>query len=209
MAPPPDSPHGAVSAARTGVVGTAVVGFAFFDSILIGAPIALLAASFRPSLVYAAATIAVVLLVIGCCRWIDRHWDDWFSGNGTRIEHRLESMRASRLLAHPVAWLQRGSDRSYAFAAAVANPILVAALARVIGGTPVGERRVVLGAVAYAIPYVAMWAIVGLSTRRHLRRLALRHGQRRCARHDSNVRPLPPQGSALSPELRALGDGVV
>ena len=24
-----------------------------------------------------------------------------------------------------------------------------------------------------------------------------------CARHDSNVRPLPPQGSALSPELRA------
>ena len=25
-----------------------------------------------------------------------------------------------------------------------------------------------------------------------------------CARHDSNVRPLPPQGSALSPELRAL-----
>ncbi len=28
-----------------------------------------------------------------------------------------------------------------------------------------------------------------------------------CARHDSNVRPLPPQGSALSPELRALGTG--
>ena len=27
----------------------------------------------------------------------------------------------------------------------------------------------------------------------------------RCARHDSNMRPLPPQGSALSPELRALG----
>ena len=25
-----------------------------------------------------------------------------------------------------------------------------------------------------------------------------------CARHDSNMRPLPPQGSALSPELRAL-----
>src|SRR5436305_12163924 len=26
-----------------------------------------------------------------------------------------------------------------------------------------------------------------------------------CARHDSNMRPLPPQGTALSPELRALG----
>jgi hypothetical protein len=162
MAPPPDSPH-AVRAARTGVVGTAVMGFAFFDRLLLGLPIALLAASFRPSLVYAAATITVVVLVIGCCRWIDRHWDAWFSGNGVRIERRLETMRASRLLARPVAWLQRGSDRSYAFAAAVANPILVAALARVLGGTPVGERRVVLGAIAYAIPYVAMWAIVGLT----------------------------------------------
>ena len=29
---------------------------------------------------------------------------------------------------------------------------------------------------------------------------------RECARQDSNLRPLPPQGSALSPELRALGE---
>jgi len=27
---------------------------------------------------------------------------------------------------------------------------------------PSGERRIFLGAVAYAIPYVAMWTIVGL-----------------------------------------------
>jgi hypothetical protein len=32
---------------------------------------------------------------------------------------------------------------------------------------------------------------------------------RRCARHDSNMRPLPPQGSALSPELRARRSGLV
>jgi hypothetical protein len=31
------------------------------------------------------------------------------------------------------------------------------------------------------------------------------YGMPRCARHDSNMRPLPPQGSALSPELRARG----
>ena len=31
---------------------------------------------------------------------------------------------------------------------------------------------------------------------------------RRCARQDSNLRPLPPQGSALSPELRARGGQV-
>lgn len=140
-----------------------VAGFAFFDSVFIGTPIALLAASFRPSLVYVAATITVALLVIGCCRWVDRRWDDWCSGNGTRLETRLESMRRSRLLAHPVAWIERGSDRWYAFAAAVANPILVAALARLIGGEPVSERRILLGAVAYAVPYVAMWTIVGLA----------------------------------------------
>jgi hypothetical protein len=157
-----------MSAARTGLVGTLVAAFAFFDSVLLGAPIALLAASFRPSLVYVGATVVVVLLVIGSCRWLDRHWEDWFSRRGARIEHRLESMRASRLLAHPVAWLQRGSDRSYAFAAAVANPILVAALSRVIAGSAVGDRRVVLGAVAYAIPYVAMWSIVGYALGRSL-----------------------------------------
>ena len=159
MAAPPTS----TSAARSGLVGTIVAGLAFFDSIFIGAPIALLAAAFRPSLVYVVAVGAVVLVVIGSCRWLDRSWDTWFSGNGTRIEGRLESMRASRLLAHPVAWIQRGSDRSYAFAAAVANPILVAALARFIAGEPVGERRVLLGAVAYAVPYVAMWSIVGFA----------------------------------------------
>ena len=150
-------------AARTGLMSTVIAAFAFFDSVFIGTPIALLAAAFRPSLVYVVATGAVVLLVLGCCRWLDRRWDIWFSGNGTRIESRLETMRESRLLAHPVRWIDQGSDRSYAFAAAVANPILVAALTRFIGGAPVGERRVLLGAVAYAVPYVAMWSIVGVT----------------------------------------------
>ena len=119
------------SAARTSVIGTVVGAFAFFDGVFLGAPIALLAASFRPALVYAVATVVVILLVIACCSWVDRRWDDWFSGHGTRIENRLEAMRASRLMSHPVAWIQNGSDRWYAFAAAVANPILIAALGEV------------------------------------------------------------------------------
>ncbi len=159
----PTSSHGGAGAARTGVVGTIVAAVAFFDGVFIGAPIALLAASFRPSLVYILATLVVVVLVIGCCRWVDRRWDDWFTGNGTRIEKRLEKMRASRLMAHPVAWIQRGSDRWYALAAAVANPILVVTLARFVSGEPIGERRIFLGAVAYALPYVAMWSIIGFA----------------------------------------------
>jgi hypothetical protein len=159
----PESTQRVASAARSGVVGTIVGAFAFFDGVFLGAPIAVLAASFRPALVYAVAVVVVILLVIACCSWVDRRWDDWFSGHGKRIETRLEAMRASRVMRHPVAWIQRGSDRWYAFAAAVANPILIAALARFIGGKPIGERRIVLGAVAYAIPYVAMWTLVGFA----------------------------------------------
>jgi hypothetical protein len=162
MESPPSSVERAGSAARTGVVGTVVGAVAFFDGVFIGLPIALLAASLRPLLVYAVAVTAVILLVIACCSWVDRRWDDWFSGNGKRIEGRLESMRRSRLMKHPIAWVQRGSDRWYALAAAVANPILIGALARLVGGRPIGHRRIVLGAVAYAIPYCAMWTIVGL-----------------------------------------------
>lgn len=147
---------------RSAFVGTVVMAFAFFDGVFVGAPIALLAGAFRPVPLYCCAVIAVVLLVLACCAWLDRRWDDWFTHNGGRMETRLETMRASRLMRHPVAWLQRGSDRWYAFAAAVANPILVAAFSRLVGGKPVGERRILLGAVAYAIPYVAMWSFVGL-----------------------------------------------
>ena len=162
MASSGSSPHRVGGAARSGVAGSIVAAVAFFDGVFIGAPIALLAASFRPSLVYVGATVAVIALVIGCSHWVDRRWDEWFTGNGNRVESHLEKMRASALMRHPVAWVQRGSDRWYAFAAAVANPILIAALSRVVDGRPVGERRIVLGSVAYAIPYVAMWSIVGL-----------------------------------------------
>ena len=136
--------------------------FGFFDGVFLGAPIALLAAALSPVPVYCGAVLAVIVVVIACCRWVDRRWDAWFSGKGRRIETRLEGMRASRLMRHPVAWIQRGSDRWYALAAAVANPILVAGFARFLGGKEIGERRIVLGAVAYAIPYVAMWTLVGV-----------------------------------------------
>jgi hypothetical protein len=169
MSSPLSSKQPAHSATRAGIAGTLVAAFAFFDGVFLGAPIALLAASFRPLVVYAAAVVAVVLIVTACCRWVDRRWDVFFSGNGSRVEERLETMRASRLMRHPVAWIQRGSDRWYGLAAAVANPILISAFARVVGGKPVGERRILLGAVAYALPYVAMWTIVGLTVGGSLR----------------------------------------
>jgi hypothetical protein len=151
------------SAVRSGFVGMIVAGVAFFDAIFLGAPIALLAASLRPVAVFVCAALAVSLVSIACCGWVNRRWDQWSARTGSRMQKRLESMRGSRLLSRPVVWIERGSDRAYALAAAVGNPILVATFARLVGGAPVSERRILLGSVAYAIPYAAMWCIFGLA----------------------------------------------
>jgi hypothetical protein len=157
----PSSTQGAGGAVRTGVIGTMVAALALFDGVVLGAPVAVLAASFRPLVVYLVATTAAIALTIVCSRWVNRRWGEWSFGHGSRIGHRLDAMRASRLMRHPVGWIQRGSDGSYALAAALANPILVLAMARSISGEPVSERRILLGSVAYAVPYVAMWSLVG------------------------------------------------
>src|SRR6478736_9501628 len=104
MSSPVPSRQRVGGAARAGIAGTLVGAFAFFDGVFLGAPIALLAASCRPLVVYAAAVVAVILIVTACCRWVDRRWDVFFSGNGSRVEKRLETMRASRVMRHPVAW---------------------------------------------------------------------------------------------------------
>lgn len=163
MGTTPDSTHGVSGAARTGAAGAVVAAFAFFDGVFIGLPVAVLALAFRPLLVFVCGSCAVSLLSVGCCLWLERRWDDWLLGHGAKIEHRLERVRTSRLLQQPVAWIQSSSDRRYAVAAAVVNPILVLALARSVAGARIGRRRLLLGSVAYAIPYVAMWTIVGLA----------------------------------------------
>jgi hypothetical protein len=163
MSSPPSSSQRVGGAARTGLIGTVVAAFAFFDGVFLGAPIAVLAASLGPLPVFVVGALAVSLLSIACCRWVDRRWDEWRSGTGKRIEKRLAAMRTSRLMERPVAWIQHSSDRRYAIAAAVVNPILVVGLARSVGGVPIGERRILLGSVAYAIPYVAMWSLVGFA----------------------------------------------
>jgi len=159
----PTSTHRVGGAVRTGVVGTVVAAVAFFDGAFLGLPIAVLAATLRPAVVYPAAVLAVFGLAVGCCTWLDRRWDDWLSGHGSRMEKRLVSMRSSRLMRRPVAWIEGGSDRRYALAAALLNPILVVGLARTISGQPVSRRRIVLGSIAYAIPYAGLWTLVGVA----------------------------------------------
>ena len=166
MAARRDSAHRVTAAARTGAAGAVVAAFAFFDGVLIGIPTAIMVVLLRPLPVFVGASCAVSLLSVGCCRWLDRRWDEWLLGHGARVEHRLARMRASRLMQHPVGWIQSSSDRRYAVAAALVNPMLVLALAKSAGGRPIGKRRILLGSIAYAIPYVAMWTIVGIALSR-------------------------------------------
>ena len=163
MAVPRDSTHRVGRAARTGAAGTVVAAFAFFDGVFVGAPIALLAASLRPSLVFVAGAIAVTCLSIVCSAWLNQRWDDWLSGNDKRVANKLETMRTSRLMRRPVAWIEGGTDRQYALASALANPVVVVAVARSVSGNPIRGRRIRLGSIAYAIPYVAMWTLFGLA----------------------------------------------
>ena len=67
----------------------------------------------------------LIVINVACCRWVQRHWDIWIAGNGERVEAKLDKMRKSRVMKHPVAWITRGSDWWFALATAIVNPIIV------------------------------------------------------------------------------------
>ena len=140
-----------------------VAALAFFDGVVLGAPVAVLAASFRPLIVYVVATTVAIVVVIASCRWVDRRWDDWLLGQ--RQPHGEETRSNA---GEPIDEASGGLDRArlgplVRVCGGSCNPILVLASARSISGKPVGDRRILLGSVAYAIPYVAMWSLVGLA----------------------------------------------
>ena len=153
--------RGTARSARAAAVGTAIALYATFDSLITGLPIAVLAAVLNPLIVFLAAAVLLVLLNIACCNWIERQWAAFIAGNAKRLEAKLDKMRKSRVMRHPVAWITRGSDAWYTLAAALANAIIVMALARFIGGEPVSERRILLGSVAYAICFAATFSVTG------------------------------------------------
>jgi hypothetical protein len=97
----------------------------------------------------------------GRCRWVERQWDAWIAGNAKRMEATLAKRRNSRLMRHPVAWITRGSDVWFTLAAILMNPVIVIALARMIGGPPVGPRPVRLAAASYSIVFVAVFSANG------------------------------------------------
>ncbi len=78
-----------------------------------------------------------------------------------RFEKRLAKMRKSRLMRHPVRWITDGSGVLFALAAALLNAVIVVALARLIGGEPVGERRIFMAALGYAVFFAGIMSLIG------------------------------------------------
>ena len=148
---------------RTTTIGSLITAFVLVDAYLIGIPVVFLAAWTKPWVVFAVAAVALSFLNVALCGWLDRNWDAWFaSGNANKVEKRLEKLRASRMMSRPVSWISRGSDLWFALAAAMINAITVIALARIIGGKPVGRHRVLVAGIAYSIFFAALFSIIGV-----------------------------------------------
>jgi uncharacterized membrane protein (Fun14 family) len=165
-----DGSTGVANTVRTGAIGTLVAGYALFDVIPIAVIVVGLTAWFeRPLVLFAITAVALIVLNVACCRWLQRHWDTWIEGNGKRIEAKLDKMRKGRVMKHPVAWITRGSDWWYALATAIVNPIIVVVAARVVGGQPISERRIMIASVAYALPMAAVFTVTGYALGEALR----------------------------------------
>jgi hypothetical protein len=149
------------SAARTTAVGTLVTLYGFFDALVVGLPLLFLAAWLNPLVVFVVAAVVLVPVNGWLCTWLDREWDGWFAGAGQRVERKLDKMRKSAVMRHPVAWIQRGSDGWFALAAALTNAIVATAFVRLLTGQPVGARRIRLAALAYGIFFAALFSLLG------------------------------------------------
>jgi hypothetical protein len=64
-------------------------------------------------------------------------------------------------MRHPVKWITDGSAFWYSIAAMLTNAITCVAIARVVGGEPIGGRRVRLAAVSFSIFEAGLFALIG------------------------------------------------
>ena len=164
MEPDDDATDVISSKGRTTTIGSLIATFVLVDAYLIGVPLTILSAWTRPWVVFVVAAVGLSFLNVALCSWLDHNWDAWFAtGSANKVEKRLEKLRASRTMRHPVSWISRGSDAWFALAAAMINAITVIALARIIGGKPVGRHRVLVAGIAYSLFFAALFSIIGVA----------------------------------------------
>jgi hypothetical protein len=146
--------------ARQTLIGTAVAAWAALDPV-VGIIIVLLAEWVGPLILFAASAVVLTIVNMAACSWLDRSWASFASGPGKRLEKRLEKMRTGRVMKHPVAWIQTGSDRWFALAAVLTNAVSAVGIARIVGGKPVGQRRIRFASTSFSIFAAALFTLLG------------------------------------------------
>ena len=141
--------------------GALAVGYALVDAYLFGVPIAAIAIWGTALVAFVVGAVVWTLANIPACTWVDRHWAAFAAGSGQKVEAKLQKARSSSVMSHAVGWIERGSVFWFGLAAVLINAFWVVALARVLTGSPVGERRILVASAAYAIVWAGMFALIG------------------------------------------------
>ena len=141
--------------------GALAVGYALIDAYLFGVPIAAIAIWGNVLVAFVLGAVAWTLANIAACNWVDRDWAAFAAGSGKKIEAKLQKVRSSSVLSHAVGWIERGSVFWFGLAAILLNAFWVVAIARVLTGSPVGRRRILVASTAYAIVWAAVFALIG------------------------------------------------
>jgi hypothetical protein len=145
------------------VVAGVIVTYWLADGYVIGLPVAALAATWNPLIVFLGALAIVISINLAACRWINTAWSSWASGSsGARMERRLDKVRPTRVGRAATRWISSDSDVRYAAAAALTCAIVTVTLGRSVGGRPLGGDRVLLAAVSYALFMVGVFTMVGV-----------------------------------------------
>ena len=155
--PPSSSGHKAL-------IGSFVALWALFDA-LVGLVIVVAAAWLNTLAVAVVSVVVLSAINLFCCSWLNREWDGWATGSGKRVEARIQKLRSSKRVRKPVEWVTDGSIGWYVAAACLTNAVQTTALARVIGGQPVEERKLRTGAIGFSVFVALLFSLIGLGMR--------------------------------------------
>jgi hypothetical protein len=152
----------ALATLEDGVIAAAVGIYAFLDDLLLGPILVAAAVLFPWYLTLAAAAGLFTFINIACCNWVQRRWDSCVHCHGTRLEARVEKLQRGRLTRYPARWITRDSDVWVTIAAGLIGTVIVVGVIRLLGGQPIGHRRLVYASVAYSAGFAATYTGVGI-----------------------------------------------
>jgi hypothetical protein len=153
--------------AKIGDHGSAAAGlilaYWLADGYIIGLPVAALAATWNPLIVFLAGVAVVISINLVACRFINTAWSSWANGSsGARIERQLDKVRPTRLGMTATRWISSNSDARFAAAAAFTCAIVAVTLGRSVGGRPLSPHRIRLAAVSYALFSIGLFTVAGV-----------------------------------------------